>query len=253
MDVLNELDAVWRQDRLEEAEEICRLRLPYPAGRLQVLTNMGLTLMDQGRTDEAKESFRAALRIKPDAFQAMMNLGIAISNGGNFEEAMDPLWDAFELCTDSADAVQNVGMNLGRMGRLVEAIAFYEHAPEVTTGVSRGPSQPRLRVAATRRISNVAGPNSNGDGNASPIPVAGSTAHSGTAINSAIRRSCSTSSKDTATSCNSSAYARWSSDEAESSSSCAHGRCIALLESVMVSMRSSTGSTLSPSATSRHR
>ena len=58
-------------------------------------------------------------------------------------------------------------------------------------------------------IINAAGRSWNGDGNASPIPGAGSIALSGTATSSATRQSCSTSSKVMATPCNSSDMPRW--------------------------------------------
>ena len=58
---------MWRQGRLEEAEEYHRRALDLAPGDYAILNNLGNVLWEQRRLDEAVGWYRQAVRLRPDS------------------------------------------------------------------------------------------------------------------------------------------------------------------------------------------
>jgi Tfp pilus assembly protein PilF len=120
--------AIWRQGRLQDAEECYRRASVHDPNDYAILNNLGNVLWEQGRLADAMRWFRRAVAVRPDSPVVLMNLGVALSDLGAFDEALGFIRESLRLLPDSAESHVNMGNTLARQGKLDAALACYEHA-----------------------------------------------------------------------------------------------------------------------------
>jgi Flp pilus assembly protein TadD len=152
----------YNQNRLAEAEKICRLvlgKVPRQVDAMQLLgvllertgryveavqflreavgqapghahlhNSIGMSLIQLKKPEEAVMEFARALEIRPDYAKAYNNLGVALMRLGRIDEAVTACKQAVRLQSDFKQAHNNLGLALKKTGKLEEAVASYEKA-----------------------------------------------------------------------------------------------------------------------------
>jgi tetratricopeptide (TPR) repeat protein len=154
-------DQNYRQGRMADAENFCRMVLskqPDNAGALsrlgllalaagrpeaaQILqralslapndanshNNLGVVLQARGQIEQAIGCFRNAIRIDPAFAQALTNLGNLLAGAGQIDEGLDMLNRAVAASPTAADIHNNLGVALQAKGRFTDAIAAHRKA-----------------------------------------------------------------------------------------------------------------------------
>jgi len=81
----------------------------------ETLSNLGVTLAQQGKLDQAIPTLREAVRLKPDYAQAQHNLGVALAHQGRPDEAVACFRQALQCKPDYAEACYNLGNVLAEL------------------------------------------------------------------------------------------------------------------------------------------
>jgi len=145
------------------AAEICRCSLETEPDDVDLLTLLGVALLDGRQPREALPVLQRAVALAPRFARARENLGQALTMTGRFDEAVEQLQQAVKLEPNSEAVHIKLAHALARGGKADEADAIYEQAfglaPEfalgayarVRAGVSRvagGESRRRERLAS---------------------------------------------------------------------------------------------------------
>jgi Flp pilus assembly protein TadD len=152
----------YKQNRLAEAEQVCRLvllKVPSQVDAIQLLgvilerkgqynqavqflreavrqapghahlhNSLGMVLIQLKKPEDAVMEFKKALEIRPDFAKAYNNLGVALMSLGRIDEAISACRQAVRLQDDFKQAYNNLGLALKKAGKLEEAVASYEKA-----------------------------------------------------------------------------------------------------------------------------
>src|SRR5260370_1230573 len=94
----------------------------------ETLSNLGVTLAQQGKLDQAIPTLREAVRLKPDYAKAQHNLGVALAHQGRPDEAVGCFRQALQCKQDYAEACYNLGNVLAELKQHDEAVAAYRRA-----------------------------------------------------------------------------------------------------------------------------
>ena len=121
-------NALWKQDRIEEAIYYCQQSLALDASRAETHNILGNILLSQNRLEEAVTSFRTALEIHPTYVHALNNLGNALQKLNQAEDAVICYRQALKLQANYPEAHNNLGQALKSLGRLDEAISHFRSA-----------------------------------------------------------------------------------------------------------------------------
>ncbi|MEB3189654.1 MAG: tetratricopeptide repeat protein [Snowella sp.] len=128
----NLCDALYRQNRLDEAMEFCRQAVALDPQLPDAHKNLGNVLLAQKKTDEAIVAFRKVVELDPKDAIVYYNLGIALGRQGKLEEAVVAYRKAIEIAPNKdAKTYNNLGYVLENLGKLEEAIAAYRKAVEL--------------------------------------------------------------------------------------------------------------------------
>ncbi|MBY0484563.1 GNAT family N-acetyltransferase [Nitrosomonas sp.] len=121
-------NALWKQDRIEEAIYYCQQSLALDASRAETHNILGNILLSQNRLEEAVTSFRTALEIHPTYVHALNNLGNTLQKLNQAEDAVNCYRQALKLQANYPEAHNNLGQALKSLGRLDEAISHFRSA-----------------------------------------------------------------------------------------------------------------------------
>lgn len=121
-------NALWKQDRIEEALYYCQQSLTLDANRAEAHNILGNVYLSQNRLEEAVFSFRKALEIHPTYVHALNNLGNALQKLSQAEDAVIYYRQALKLQANYPEAHNNLGQALKNLGRLDEARAHFHSA-----------------------------------------------------------------------------------------------------------------------------
>ena len=121
-------NALWKQDRIEEAIYYCQQSLALDASRAETHNILGNILLSQNRLEEAVTSFRTALEIHPTYVHALNNLGNTLQKLNQAEDAVMCYRQALKLQANYPEAHNNLGQALKSLGRLDEAISHFRSA-----------------------------------------------------------------------------------------------------------------------------
>jgi Flp pilus assembly protein TadD len=152
----------YKQNRLAEAEQMCRLILRNVPCQVDAMQLLGVLLEQRGRYDQAVQflreavrqapshahlhnslgmvliqlkkpedavmEFKKALEIQPNFAKAHNNLGVALMRLDRIDEAISACRQAVRLQGDFKQAHNNLGLALKKAGKREEAVASYEKA-----------------------------------------------------------------------------------------------------------------------------
>ena len=118
---LNLGEALYNQERYEEALEAARVAVEQDPDYFKVHRNLGEVLNALGRFEEAENHLRRALVLNPQARNAHLNLGEALRKQGRYEEALLAAQIALQQDSDSYPAHLGLGAVLCNLGRFEEA------------------------------------------------------------------------------------------------------------------------------------
>lgn len=121
-------NALWKQDRIEEAIYYCQQSLALDASRAETHNILGNILLSQNRLEEAVTSFRTTLEIHPTYVHALNNLGNTLQKLNQAEDAVNCYRQALKLQANYPEAHNNLGQALKSLGRLDEAISHFRSA-----------------------------------------------------------------------------------------------------------------------------
>lgn len=121
-------NALWKQDRIEEAIYYCQQSLALDASRAEAHNILGNVYLSQNRLEEAVISFRKALEINPNYVHALNNLGNALQKLNQAEDAVNCYRQALKLQANYPEAHNNLGQALKSLGRLEEARGHFHSA-----------------------------------------------------------------------------------------------------------------------------
>ncbi len=118
---LNLGDALYNQERYEEALEVARVAVEQDPDSFKTHSNLGAVLSELGRFEESENHLHRAIALNPQARDAHLNLGAVLYNQGRYEEALEVARVAVEQDPDSFKAHVNLGAVLSELGRFEES------------------------------------------------------------------------------------------------------------------------------------
>jgi protein O-GlcNAc transferase len=120
--------AAYQQDRLAEAEELCRELLGARSDHFDAARLLGVVCGRRGRPAEALAAYDQALAIRPDHAETLSNRGNTLKDLGRLAEALASYDRALAAAPRFAQAHYNRGVVLNDLDRLQEALASYDRA-----------------------------------------------------------------------------------------------------------------------------
>ena len=118
---LNLGDALYEQERYEEALAVTRIAVERRPEHFQAHFNLGATLDKLGRFEEAEIHLRRAIALSPQAQNAYLNLSKVLYEQGRYEEALEAARVAIDQDPDFVEAHFNLGAILNKLERFEEA------------------------------------------------------------------------------------------------------------------------------------
>ena len=110
LDPLHQAYAHFRDGRLDEADELCRIVLDRNPDHMQANHLLGVIRFRQGRIAEARDLLRRAAASPVATAEAHNNFGAALMKLGHTEEAIAAFERALVLMPGYADALNNLGV-----------------------------------------------------------------------------------------------------------------------------------------------
>ena len=121
-------NVLYLQKKLTEAEEMYRRAIALDDKYVDAYNNLGNVLRDQKKLTEAEEMFRRALALDDKYVNAYYNLGIVLADQKKLTEAEEMFRRAIALDDKDVLAYNNLGNALKDQGKLPEAIEMYQQA-----------------------------------------------------------------------------------------------------------------------------
>lgn len=160
--------ALWRLQKIGEAEDAYRAALDIAPQDLPSLTGLGVVLCETDRTAEAEELYRRALAVKPDDSGILGGLGRVAEVSGDIDGALAFYDRANQSSAGSVVILYNRGRCLRDAGRFDEAEAAFnevlsvepQHAPSLYAlmRMKRLENGPNTQKRLARLISDSARP-----------------------------------------------------------------------------------------------
>ena len=115
------INALIKQNRLEEAETIYKKILTQQPESIRLHFNLGVVLQNLDKLPEAEASYRKVIELNPDHSEAYNNLGTIFYKNSNFKEAEVNIKKAIELKPDYVEAYDNLSLTLIKLYKPEEA------------------------------------------------------------------------------------------------------------------------------------
>jgi tetratricopeptide (TPR) repeat protein len=125
---IREAEALHRQGRLAEAEQIYSAIVACMPDHFDALHLLGVLRQEQRRPAEALSLIAAALRLNACSAQAHANYGMVLSGLGRHAEAVESFDRALAIEPARADTLAFLGDALRALGREEAALASYQAA-----------------------------------------------------------------------------------------------------------------------------
>jgi tetratricopeptide (TPR) repeat protein len=116
-----------RTGRHLDAQICCQQALAMDAGHADALHLMGLLSLHAKQSDHAVEWFARAIRQNPKT-EYLSNLGVTLKQEGRLAEALQVFDKAVQLKPDDAELWKNLGGVLAALDRPADALLSYQHA-----------------------------------------------------------------------------------------------------------------------------
>jgi tetratricopeptide (TPR) repeat protein len=127
-DAYAELSAALRDNRMAQAEQLCRSLLDASPDSVELLTLAGVLARQKGELQRALDLFSRAAALDPTLPELPNNLGVILQDLGRHEEAVASYQRALALRPSYSEASCNLGNTLRSLGRSPEAIGHYRLA-----------------------------------------------------------------------------------------------------------------------------
>lgn len=127
-------NALWEQDRIEEAIHYCHRSLELDANRADAHNILGNVFLSQNLLGQAVISFRKALKLQPNYLHALNNLGNALQKMDKAKDAVACYRQALKLQENYPEAHNNMGQALKSLGRIKEARNHFHRAVALSPG-----------------------------------------------------------------------------------------------------------------------
>ncbi|QQG36909.1 MAG: tetratricopeptide repeat protein [Micavibrio aeruginosavorus] len=121
-------NALWKLERYQEAEALCRRALALQPDMLDARLNLGNALVAQGKREEALSVWQDITRDHPKFAHPWNNIGNALRDQGKLAEAEAACRKALELDPKLVFAMNNLGNVLRDQGKPKEAEEWFRKA-----------------------------------------------------------------------------------------------------------------------------
>jgi Flp pilus assembly protein TadD len=142
---------LYRQGRVDEAEEHLTRAVELSPNFTMALNNLGTCYLREGRVDEASALFLRALAADAEQALSHSNLGLALMRKRRTAEASEQFREAAALAPEVAEYRYNLAAALKDEGKTAEASAIYRQAVELEP---RWPQMARLLADSLLKMRN---------------------------------------------------------------------------------------------------
>ena len=125
--------------KLAEAEGLYKTLLDYFPHQVEILTTLGILLLQEGRSEAGFQHIKKSLSLNPNQPAAIYNMAVELQRLARLDEALACYDQALKLNTRDVNALLNRGNTLKDLKRYQEAIASFESA------LTRQPNIPPVR------------------------------------------------------------------------------------------------------------
>jgi lipoprotein NlpI len=114
--------------KLADAEGLYKTLLDYFPQQVEILTTLGIVLLQQGRSEAGFQQLKKSLSINPNQPAALYNMAVELQKLTSLEEAIDCYNQTLKLNPQDINALINRGNTLKDLKQYNAAIASFESA-----------------------------------------------------------------------------------------------------------------------------
>jgi hypothetical protein len=114
--------------KLAEAEGLYKTLLSYFPQQVEILTTLGIVLLQQGRSEAGFQQLKKSLSINPNQPAALYNMAVELQKLTRLDEALACYNQALKLNPQDINALINLGNTLKDLKQYKAAIASFENA-----------------------------------------------------------------------------------------------------------------------------
>lgn len=114
--------------KLADAEGLYKTLLSYFPNQVEILTTLGIVLLQQGRSEAGFQQLKKSLSIHPHQPAALYNMAVELQKLTRLDEALTCYNQALKLNPQDINALINRGNTLKDLKQYTEAIASFESA-----------------------------------------------------------------------------------------------------------------------------
>ena len=114
--------------KLADAEGLYNTLLSYFPNQVEILTTLGIVLLQQGRSEAGFQQLKKSLSLNPNQPAALYNMAVELQKLARLDEALACYNQALKLNPQDINALINRGNTLKDMKQYKEAIASFENA-----------------------------------------------------------------------------------------------------------------------------
>lgn len=116
------------EGKLKEAEDLYKTLLAYFPNQVEILTTLGILLLQQGRSEAGFQQLKKSLSVNPNQPAALYNMAVELQKQAKLEEALNCYEQALRLNPQDINALINRGNTQKDLKQYKQAIASFEHA-----------------------------------------------------------------------------------------------------------------------------
>jgi tetratricopeptide (TPR) repeat protein len=114
--------------KLADAEGLYKTLLSYFPNQVEILTTLGIVLLQQGRSEAGFQQLKKSLSLNPNQPAALYNMAVELQKLARLDEALACYNQALKLNPQDINALINRGNTLKDLKQYKEAIASFENA-----------------------------------------------------------------------------------------------------------------------------
>ena len=115
-------------DKLADAEGLYKTLLSYFPNQVEILTTLGILLLQQGRSEAGIQQLKKSLSVNPSQPAALYNMAVELQKLTRLDEALACYNQTLRLNPNDINALINRGNTLKDLKQYKEAIASFERA-----------------------------------------------------------------------------------------------------------------------------
>jgi arylsulfatase A-like enzyme/Tfp pilus assembly protein PilF len=130
------LHSIFKDQKYDEAEELCRELLRQRPGFSSAYSYLGEIAVERGDTVKAVDYFRQALGLDNERSDVHQKLGEALTSLGNLDEAMKHLQEAVRLRPEEPKSLISLGILLARQEKFDQATGLFKKVIEIDPDIA---------------------------------------------------------------------------------------------------------------------